>query len=104
MAIFIALVNRLGRGGYHRLQIGMGRQFLNAVLSYTLILSPAAGLRARTSFSGLATNRLIDLNDINSFGFGYASHSLIPVLRVELRNPEDETNGWWSPKARLNRR
>jgi hypothetical protein len=66
---------------------------VNAVLPYTLILSPAAGLRVRTSFFGLATNRLIHLNYIKSFEFGYASHSLIPALRLELRNPRGR-NQW----------
>lgn len=66
---------------------------VNAVLSYTLILSPSVGLRVRTSFFGLATTRLIHFDDINTFGFGYASHGLTPVLRLELRNARGR-NEW----------
>jgi hypothetical protein len=66
---------------------------VNSVLSYALILSPLSGLRLRVSFFGLSTTRSIALSDVNSFGFGHFSHSLIPVLRLELRNPSGR-NKW----------
>jgi hypothetical protein len=66
---------------------------VNSVLSHTLILSSGPQLRLRVSFFGVSTTRLIDLNDVNGFGFGHFSHSLIPVLRLELRNPSGR-NKW----------
>ena len=58
---------------------------VNSVLSHTLILSPSSALQLRASFFGLSTTRLINLSDVESFGFGHFSHSLIPVLKLELR-------------------
>ena len=66
---------------------------VNSVLSHTLILSPGPQLWLRVPFFGISRTRLIDLNDVNSFGFGHFSHSLIPVLRLELRNPSGR-NKW----------
>lgn len=63
---------------------------VNSVLWRTLILS-ASGLRLRTSFFGVAISRTIDLSDVNNLGFGYASHSSIPTLRLELRTPNART-------------
>jgi hypothetical protein len=64
---------------------------VNSVLWRTLILSPSSGLRLRTSFFGVATNKSINLSDVNSFGFGLATHSFTPVLRLELRTPSART-------------
>ena len=58
---------------------------VKSVLWRTLILSPSSELRLRTSFFGLGRNRSIDLRDVISFGFGLASHSFTPVLKLELR-------------------
>lgn len=62
---------------------------VNSVLSHTLILSSPSELRVRSSFFGLSKTRSINLIDIYSFGFGSFSHSLTPMLRLELRNPRD---------------
>ncbi len=43
----------------------------NSVLWRTLILSPSSGLQLRTSFLGVGTNRIINLSDVNSFGFAW---------------------------------
>jgi hypothetical protein len=64
---------------------------VNSVLWRTLILSPLSGLRLRTSFFGVGTNKSISLRDVNSFGFGLATHSFTPVLRLELRTPSART-------------
>jgi hypothetical protein len=58
---------------------------VSSVLSHTLILSPPSVLQLRASFFGLSTTRLINLSNVASFGFGHFSHSLIPVLKLELR-------------------
>lgn len=62
---------------------------VNSVLSRTLILSSSSELRVRSSFFGLSKTRSINLSDICSFGFGHFSHSLTPMLRLEIRNPRD---------------
>jgi hypothetical protein len=64
---------------------------INSALWRTLILSPSSGLRLRTSFFGVATNKSINLSDVNSFGFGLATHSFTPVLRLELRTSRART-------------
>jgi len=58
---------------------------VRSVLSHTLILSLPSELHIRASFFGLSTTRLINVSDVESFGPGHFSHSLIPVLRLELR-------------------
>ena len=58
---------------------------INSILLRTLILSPSSGLRLKTSFFGVAMTKSIELSDINSVGFGLASQSSTPVLRLELR-------------------
>jgi len=64
---------------------------VNSVLWRTLALSPSSELRLRTSFFGVGRNKSISLSDVNSFGFGLATHSLTPVLRLELRTPSART-------------
>jgi hypothetical protein len=59
---------------------------VHSVLWRTLILS-SSGLCLRSSFFGVAVRRSIELSNVSDFGFGYASHSLRPVLRLELRAP-----------------
>jgi hypothetical protein len=71
---------------------------VNSVLSHTLIVSPPSELRVRSSFFGLSKTRSISLSDIYSFGFGHFSHSLIPMLRLELRNPSGRSK--WIEFAR----
>jgi hypothetical protein len=62
---------------------------VNSILSHTLFLPSPSELRVRSSFFGLSKTRSINLSDICSFGFGHFSHSLTPMLRLELRNPRD---------------
>jgi hypothetical protein len=64
-----------------------------SVLSHTLTLLPSE-LRVRSSFFGLSKTKSISLSDIESFGFGKASHSLRPVLRLVLRNPSGKRSKW----------
>jgi hypothetical protein len=71
---------------------------VNSALSHTLILSPPSELRVRSSFFGFSRTRSINLSDICSFGFGHFSHSLIPMLRLELRNPNGRSK--WIEFAR----
>jgi hypothetical protein len=71
---------------------------LNSVLSHTLILSSPSELRVRSSFFGISNTRSINLSDIYSFGFGHFSHSLTPMLRLEVRNPSGRSK--WIEFAR----
>jgi hypothetical protein len=71
---------------------------VNSVLSHTLFLSSPSELRVRSSFFGLSKTRSVNLSDICSFGFGHFSHSLTPMLRLELRNPSGRTR--WIEFAR----
>jgi hypothetical protein len=70
---------------------------VNSVLSHTLILSSPSELRVRFSFC-ISKTRSINLSDIYSFGFGHFSHSLIPMLRLEVRNPSGRSK--WIEFAR----
>lgn len=73
---------------------------VNSLLSHTLTLSSPSELRVRSSFFGLSKTRSITLSDISSFGFGHFSHSLTPMLRLELRNPRDPRRSKWIAFAR----
>lgn len=57
---------------------------VRSVWWHTLIIS-SSDLSLRVSSQGISRTRTLNVSDIEGFGFGLFSHSLTPVLKLEVR-------------------